>query len=464
MTRSSNRVIPSAAPALTALERMTLRLEHLNEIARLFASFETVDQTFDAALAVAARTLPLASAILIEDDGANLQMYCWSPQGRQPCAAPEAKEHAESTFAWLRGASTRGRRLNDHAGMTDLPRAAAGPGAAGNPRFIVLPLVVANRPVFGAIQMEATAFDLLDLAFVNAIASQLSVALDRDRARRGDVARRIQAEAMESEMREQSLALIAADRQRSEFLTVLADELRASLATSRAAQQLLHSLDGNTRSDRAIALLNGQIQQTAQLINDLHGLSGLTRKDLLIKRERLDICALVSRAAARSAERLARNGQALTLAIPAGPAHLEGDAPRLEQVVETLIEKAALFASPGGRIWLTAKLLGTAAREPIARGGQPMPQIIVVLRDDGAGNVKAVLPRVFNLMNPADRPLDASDSSFEAGLKMMRRIVELHGGAVCAVSSGLGQGSEFELRLPLEGGAAATLAPERRSS
>lgn len=432
----------SATSPADAGEPPVRRLEHLIEIARLLASFETVDQTFHQAIAVAARIVPLESAILIDQHDGGRSVAEWNPE-RNVGGLTAARENAESVFDYLIGAT----------GSSGLPAVT---------RYIVLPLVVANRPVFGALQMESSAFDKQDLKFVNAIANQFAVALDRDRAWRSDIARRAEAEALELTLRAQAEALIAADRERSEFLCVLANELRTSLATSREIQQSLRAAAGDERIDRAVRSMNAQIQQTAQLIEDLRGLSDLSREEVQLRKTRLDICALLSRAARSGTERLGARGQLLNVALPCVPAWIEADAARIEQTVETLLDKASLLVSPGGRIWMFARV------EDVPAGAssrlRPGPQIVVSLRDDGAGAVKAVLPRIYDLLNPSGRRIDPDDARFEAGLKLVQRVVALHGGEVSASSAGVGLGSEFQLRLPIDARPVGTLLPERRSS
>ena len=174
----------SPSGPIAGLEKAHRRLEDLYEISKLFASFENVEQTFAPALGIVTRTLPLRSAILMEtDEGGRSKMNVWPSEGQDSEQMRAVKEHVEAAYAYLVGAAS-----TESLGKPD---------TEGNlaKRFIVIPLVVAHRPPFGALQLEgAQPLDKTDLMFVNAIANQLAIALDRDRAWRRDITRREHAE------------------------------------------------------------------------------------------------------------------------------------------------------------------------------------------------------------------------------------------------------------------------------
>src|SRR5471030_662718 len=179
----------------TAPGQADRRLAQLYEISKLFASFESVQQSFDPALGIVNETLPLRSAILIEAEEGRTGMIVWTSEGQDAEQLQAVKQHAQTAYAYLTGAaSPRAPGFSEQAGKTALPRQ---PASEGDPpaRFIVIPLVVARRPPFGAMQLEiAGPLDKADLMFVNAVGNQLAIALDRDRVRRSDVARRELAE------------------------------------------------------------------------------------------------------------------------------------------------------------------------------------------------------------------------------------------------------------------------------
>jgi CheY-like chemotaxis protein len=124
----------------------------------------------------------------------------------------------------------------------------------------------------------------------------------------------------------------------------------------------------------------------------------------------------------------------LTVRLPEEPIRLEADPTRLEQVIANLLNNAAKYTMPGGHIWVTAGLEGEEA--------------VVRVRDTGIGVPPDVLDRVFEPFVQSDGSLARSDGGLGVGLTLVRSLIEMHGGTVEARSPGLGQGSEFAVRLP----------------
>lgn len=124
----------------------------------------------------------------------------------------------------------------------------------------------------------------------------------------------------------------------------------------------------------------------------------------------------------------------LSVSLPAELIWLQGDPTRLEQVVVNLLNNAAKYTDEGGQIQLTAQQEGF--------------EVVLCVRDNGIGIAPELLPRIFDLFTQADRTLDRSQGGLGIGLSLAQKLVELHGGTVAANSAGLGQGSEFIVRLP----------------
>ena len=119
---------------------------------------------------------------------------------------------------------------------------------------------------------------------------------------------------------------------------------------------------------------------------------------------------------------------------------LDADPTRLAQVISNLLNNAAKYSDPRGRIWLTAEREGNC--------------VAVHVRDRGIGISSEILPRVFDLFVQAEGGRDRTHGGLGIGLTLVRRLVELHGGTVEATSAGVGHGSQFTLCLPLAAGAA----------
>ena len=125
----------------------------------------------------------------------------------------------------------------------------------------------------------------------------------------------------------------------------------------------------------------------------------------------------------------------LSISLPPDLHWVEGDATRLEQIVSNLLNNAAKYTEPGGRITIT-----------LVRAGD---QTVLTVEDNGIGMTLELQAHVFDLFVQDDRSLDRARGGLGIGLTLVRNLVELHGGTVSAASRGPGQGSEFQVRLPL---------------
>jgi CheY-like chemotaxis protein len=153
-------------------------------------------------------------------------------------------------------------------------------------------------------------------------------------------------------------------------------------------------------------------------------------------------------------------GHDLTVSLPDEPLRVKADPTRLEQVLANLLNNAAKYADPGGKIWLSG----------VREGGE----VVLRVQDAGVGIAPEMLPKIFDLFVQAERRLDRAQGGVGIGLTLAKKLAEMHGGQVEATSAGLGQGSEFTLRLPAladeqshraekaTGGADATELPPRR--
>ena len=237
--------------------------------------------------------------------------------------------------------------------------------------------------------------------------------------------------------KEQAVALADLHRRKDEFLAMLSHELRNPLSSIVNALQLMRLQRGgeNLIQQQARTILERQVAQLSRLVADLLEVSRVATGQLRLCLESVDLRGIVEVAVEATRAAIERRGHQLAVSVPEAPVWLYADPARLEQVIVNLLDNAAKYTEPGGRIWLTLELDGEHA--------------MLRVRDSGVGIAAAVLPRVFDLFTQAERTLDRAAGGLGIGLSLVRALVELHYGSVEAGSAGLGQGSEFVVSLPL---------------
>ena len=242
-------------------------------------------------------------------------------------------------------------------------------------------------------------------------------------------------------------ALEAADRQKNEFLAMLAHELRNPLAPIRSGLHLLKlgDIDPNTMQ-QTTDMMERQVVHLVRLVDDLLDVSRVITGKLTFKRQAIELSEAVQRAVEESRCTIDAHGHELMLSLPARPIIVDGDAHRLAQVIANLLENAAKYTEKPGQIWLSVERQGDEA--------------VIRVRDPGIGIAAEVLPNVFSLFVQADNSLTRTRGGLGIGLNVVKRIVELHGGHVAAQSAGLGQGSEFTVRLPVSKSGVPVVEPK----
>ena len=244
--------------------------------------------------------------------------------------------------------------------------------------------------------------------------------------------------------------LVRADRRKDEFLATLAHELRNPLGAIRNAVGLLQREQGvNPAAQRAQALIERQVRRMTRLINDLLDVSRIKNGHLHLQRERIDLRTVLQNAVETLEPEVSERRQQLTVALPESPVWLQADPWRLEQVFVNLLANASRYTDAEGELAVFVHV----------RNGQ----VVVRFRDSGIGIASDALPHVFDLFTQAGAAAPYSRAGLGIGLALVRSLVALHGGRVTAASAGLGRGSEFTVRLPLETGIPADATAGDRS-
>ena len=239
-----------------------------------------------------------------------------------------------------------------------------------------------------------------------------------------------------SQRREVEKALRDADRRKDEFLATLAHELRNPLAPIRNSLHILRVTGPSEPAlDRVRDILDRQVNHMVRLVDDLLEVSRITRGKIELRKEHIELAAVIGSAVETSKPLIETGGHELAISIPPQGVILDADPVRLAQVFSNLLNNAAKYSEPGGKIWLTAETTGN--------------KVVVRVRDAGIGIAPEMLPRVFEMFAQIESSLDRAQGGLGIGLTLVRSLLHLHDGTVEARSEGLGKGSEFIVTLPV---------------
>jgi PAS domain S-box-containing protein len=225
-------------------------------------------------------------------------------------------------------------------------------------------------------------------------------------------------------------------RRRDEFLAMLAHELRNPLAPILNAVHLmrLHGLP-SAQLENACAIIERQGGHLARLLDDLLDLSRVTHGKIELRKQVVDLRSSLTDAVHSSRSAIDQRRHQLTIRLPEEPLYVEGDPTRLTQVIVNLLTNAAKYTEPGGRIEIAVRREGSC--------------LLISVRDTGMGIPQEQLANIFDPFMQLDSSLERAHGGLGLGLTLVRRLVELHGGAITAASAGPNKGSEFVVRLPI---------------
>ncbi len=225
------------------------------------------------------------------------------------------------------------------------------------------------------------------------------------------------------------------DQRKDEFLATLAHELRNPLAPIRSAIQVLSlSARGDEPVKQVCDMMERQVSHMVRLVDDLMEISRISRGAIELRRETTTLEAIVRSAVDTSTPLIIASAHKLTLTLPEHAVVLHGDAVRLAQVIANLLNNAAKYTDHGGRIWLNAE--------------QQHDVLVICVRDTGIGISSEALPTIFDMFVQVKSPASHNHGGLGIGLSLVKHLTEMHGGSVSATSRGVGQGSEFCIRLP----------------
>ncbi len=291
----------------------------------------------------------------------------------------------------------------------------------GGERFFADGVMVGLRDADGQLQGFAKIFR--DISAEHRSTVELQAISERERLAADD-------------LRKLAADLSEASRRKTEFLAVLAHELRNPLAPIQNGLEIFKLLeDAPAPVARARDMMERQLHHLVSLVDDLLDVARITQGRIELKTRRLELAPLVEAAVEMHADLLKLGQQELSVRLPNEPLVVDGDATRLTQIFSNLLNNAVKYTPPGGHITIELR----------RDGGQA----VVVVSDTGIGLPASSLSTVFNMFSQVTGRRNASPGGLGIGLSLVHSLVELHGGSVSVTSPGEGLGCVFEVRLPM---------------
>jgi signal transduction histidine kinase len=244
------------------------------------------------------------------------------------------------------------------------------------------------------------------------------------------------------------------DRRKDEFLASLAHELRNPLAPIRTGIQILRMTGAESHSKAVLSMMERQLQHMTRLLDDLLDVSRISLGKIALHIERIDLRHPVQAAVEASRPLIEEMGHEFIVSVPDEPAFLNADPVRFAQILSNLLNNAARYTPPGGRIALKAE--------------HNDDEVAVSVTDNGIGIPAESLDSIFEMFTQIGSPALHSRGGLGIGLSLVKGLVTLHGGTIEVSSEGTGRGSEFRVRLPtrltrpVESGAPASTAEARQ--
>jgi signal transduction histidine kinase len=229
-------------------------------------------------------------------------------------------------------------------------------------------------------------------------------------------------------------------QRKDEFLAMLAHELRNPLAAISSALQLWELIGADARRQQEVlAVCKRQVGNLTRLVDDLLEMARIARGEVELQRAPLALQDVLGSALQAARGQFQRQSVILATRVAAEPCRVLGDSTRLEQVFANLLSNAAKFSARAGKVEVVLDAFDADSR----------PWVRVAVRDEGRGIPPDKLDAIFDMFVQVDTRIDRARGGLGIGLSLVRALVELHGGRVCASSAGLGQGSCFTVELPM---------------
>jgi signal transduction histidine kinase len=246
---------------------------------------------------------------------------------------------------------------------------------------------------------------------------------------------RQQIQAQRDELSAYAEELRTVDRRKTEFIAMLAHELRNPIMAFSGGARLLKKQRDPAQAEEIRERMERQAFHLSRLIEDLTDISRIGQGKISLRPERVDLQTILKSAVETSQTQIDTAGHKLTLDLPKCTVWLQADKTRIAQVVSNLLNNAAKYTPPGGRITLTAYVDVGVVR--------------IAVSDNGIGVPVDMQSRIFEIFTQIQTEEARPQAGLGVGLALVKQLVELHGGTVAVASEGTGKGSTFAVQLPL---------------
>ncbi|WP_420144349.1 hybrid sensor histidine kinase/response regulator [Sphingobium sp.] len=241
--------------------------------------------------------------------------------------------------------------------------------------------------------------------------------------------------AQRDELAAAAAALRTADRRKNEFLAILGHELRNPIAALGAGLHLLERREGTDAARDIRVGMERYVQHLSRLVEDILDIARIDQGKILLKKDRVSLQDVLAFAVDACQVAIERGQHRLTLDITSEPVWLDADYARVAQIVSNLLNNAAKYTPAGGEIRLTTTVVDGWVEIDVA--------------DTGVGIAPDMQARIFDLFAQVKGANGDRQDGLGIGLALVRQLVALHGGALRLKHSVPGEGSVFQVRLPM---------------
>jgi signal transduction histidine kinase len=235
----------------------------------------------------------------------------------------------------------------------------------------------------------------------------------------------------------QWLRLQRANGFKNEILGTVAHDLKNPLGVILGRTEMLTELISTNSSKESVTAQVDHIRDATKrltlMVDHLISDAMADAFDITIRREPVDVAALVSEVADTNQPSAANKQQMITVSAPPNFVTM-CDTDRMREAIDNLVSNAIKYSPIGGKIALVVS--------------HEKNNTVIRIADEGAGLSPEDLGRLFGRFQRLSAKPTAGESSTGLGLSIVKRIIDMHGGEVTAESAGPGQGSTFTVVLP----------------